>query len=699
MPSESRRGFLKLSAGAALAGGLLPQSIARALAIPAARRSGTIADVEHIVVFMQENRSFDHYFGHLRGVRGYNDRFPIPLPDGRPVWFQPRAEAPDQAVLPFHLDTATTNAQCLKGLDHSWTKSHAAIDAGRYGQWAIAKTGMTMGYYLRSDLPFHYALADAFTVCDQYFCSVPGQTHPNRFYLMTGMVDPTGSGGGPILDNNDIVDDRKLPPFTWTTYPERLQAAGISWQVYQQGLDFDELEGNFGTNILANFKQYIEAPPGSPLHQRAMSVRRLETLAEDVKADRLPQVSWILPPAAFSEHPRFTLAYGADFIARILDALTGNPAVWSKTVLLIMYDENDGLFDHVVPPQPPTPVLPGKSTVTTAGEIHDLVNPAHLPPYIADQLPYGLGPRVPMIAVSPWSKGGFVCSQVFDHTSVIRFIEARFGVMEPNITPWRRAVCGDLTSAFDFAGPPDAGRPVLPDTSGYRAMADAQSAIPIAPSVPGSFSGITPQEPGIRLARPLPYALQVDGRRAEVGFIIRFRNTGRQGTHFYVYSASHPGGPWRYTVEAGKELTESWATGTQGVDLSVYGPNGFFRRFGEPAAGRTLTVRAESDSKTGELWLHVANQTGAAIDCLVEDNAYGRDPRQHRLAAGQSLVDRWVLDYSHHWYDLGVTLAQEPGWSRRIAGHVETGRVGISDPAAIEPVLALAAPGHAAGSE
>jgi len=690
MAFSSRRDFLKLTAGAA-AGATLPASIARALAIPAARRTGTITDVEHIVVFMQENRSFDHYFGHLKGVRGYNDRFPIPLPNGNPVWFQPRPEAPDQAVLPFHLDTASTNAQCLKGLDHSWAKSQAAIDAGRYGQWVATKTGMTMGYHLRSDLPFHYALADAFTVCDQYFCSVPGQTHPNRFYLMTGMVDPTGAGGGPLLDNNDIIDDRKLPPFTWTTYPERLEAAGISWQIYQQGLDFDEQDGNYGTNVLANFQQFIDAPPGSPLHERAMTARRIETLAEDVKAGRLPQVCWILPPAAFSEHPHFTPAYGAAYTARILDALTANPAVWSKTVLLIMYDENDGLFDHVVPPQPPTPVLPGKSTVSTAGEIHDVVNPAHLPLYTADQLPYGLGPRVPMTVVSPWSKGGFVCSQVFDHTSVIRFIEARFGVVEPNITPWRRAICGDLTSAFDFSKP-DAMLPPLPDTSGYRAMADEQCRLPDPPLVPATANGIVPQEPGTKPARPLPYHLHVDGLADESAgtFALRFRNEGSQGAHFYVYSSSPDGGPRRYTVEAHKELTDTWSSGSHDYALAVYGPNGFFRRFAGRAVDQSLAVLTRYDPSSGDLLLSLTNPGSLSIACYVTDGVYGRAARHHRLAPGQTHVDRWTLSGSERWYDLTVSIDGKSGWSQRFAGHIETGNPSTTDPAAKAPVLTIA---------
>jgi len=698
MPAKTRRGFLKLAAGGTLAANLLPAAIARALAVPAARRTGTIADVEHIVVFMQENRSFDHYFGHLKGVRGYNDRFPTPLPNGLPVWFQPRQLQPGEPVLPFHLDTSSTSAQCLGALDHGWAKTQAAFDGGRYGRWPANKTDMTMGYHRRADIPFHYALADAFTVCDQYFCSLPGPTHPNRMYLMTGMIDPTGAGGGPLLDNNDIVDAPKLPPFTWTTYPERLEAAGISWQIYQQGLDFtDDYEGNYGTNVLANFQQFIDAPQGSSLQRRGMSIRTLDTLAEDVKADRLPQVSWILPPAAFSEHPHWTPAYGASYTARLLDALTGNPEVWSRTALLIMYDENDGFFDHVVPPQPPTPVLPGKSTVSTEGEIHEVVNAAHRPLYQPDHLPYGLGPRVPMTVVSPWSKGGFVCSQVFDHTSVIRFIEQRFGVMEPNISPWRRAICGDLTSAFDFSLP-DQSRPTLPDTSGYRAMTDEQCRTLAKPTVPAPDDApptIEPQEPGTRPARALPYDLRVESRTSviEQTVTLTFVNDGTQGAHFYVYALNRLDGPRRYTVEAGKSIEDAWSVADTDHDyaLAVYGPNGFYRRFmgtvGKDAVG--LDLKTGIDKATGTLQLTLTNLRFQVVTCRIVDRAYGAKPRIRQLGPGATILDRLDLAPSGHWYDLAVTLDGAPAWSRVLAGHVETGRASISDPAATAPVLMI----------
>lgn len=708
---NGRRRFLQSmaqTAGAAAALTLFPESIRRALAIPAASRTGTLRDVEHIVVFMQENRSFDHYFGHLSGVRGYNDRFPIPLPNGKPVWFQPSQHNPAQPVTPFHLNTQTTSAQCVGALDHSWYKTHAAFDAGRYDQWPANKTDLTMGYYQRADIPFHYALADAFTVCDHYFCSIPGSTHPNRAYLMTGTVDPSGTMGGPLLDNNDYVDN-DLPPayqlLSWTTYPERLDAAGISWRIYQQGLTWqDPMNGNYGTNILMNFPQFINAPQGSSLYERAMTVRSLDQLKADVLADKLPQVSWLLPPAAYSEHPKYTPAYGAEYTSQILDALTANPEVWSKTVLFIMYDENDGYFDHLVPPQPPTSRAQGLSTVTTDGEIHNVVNPGRGGHYTADNLPYGLGPRVPMTIVSPWTKGGFVCSQVFDHTSVIRFIESRFGVKETNLTPWRRTVCGDLTSAFDFRSP-DARMPALPDTSNYMSIADNQCSTLPAPTVPPTPAAIASQEPGVRRARALPYELHVNAhvRVESETLVMEFANTGEAGAHFYVYATNRSDGPWRYTVEARKSLRERFDLRVTGgvYAFKVYGPNGFMREFAGTVASATTgpgqrhgaraarpEIKASYDVANGNLVLRLVNRGDAPLELSIVDNAYGAHPRHVGLAPQSEAEQCWSLHANHHWYDLSVA-DETRTFVRRYAGHVETGHPSYTDPAAVAPVTSF----------
>ncbi|HDR9509242.1 phospholipase C, phosphocholine-specific [Burkholderia cepacia] len=701
MATHSRRDFLKFSAGlagATAATALLPESIRKALAIEPNTVTGTIQDVQHIVVFMQENRSFDHYLGHLSGVRGYNDRFPVTLPNGKPVWFQPRQEDKASVIAPFRYDTTDpgVNAQCIGGLPHTWATTHGAIDGGRADQWAMQKSNMTMGYHVRDDIPFHYALADAFTVCDNYFCSIPGNTHPNRMYLMTGMVDPLGTGGGPLLDNTDYIDNQfdkiKLPPFSWTTYPERLEQAGISWQVYQQGTGFDNFTGNYGTNMLACFNNFVNAPAGSSLQTRGMSTRPITQLKADVQANALPQVSWLLPPAAYSEHPKFTPLYGAYYLSTILDALTSNPDVWSKTVLLVMYDENDGFFDHVVPPQAPTLPGSGMSTVDVSLERHNVVTSTQTGTYTADNLPYGLGPRVPMFVVSPWSKGGFVCSQVFDHTSVLQFIEKRFGVMETNISPWRRAICGDLTSALDFSKS-DATLPTLPSTQAYVAQADLQCSRASSQTAPASTAQqvVTAQESGTRPARALPYELHVTGQLGAQGYALTFANTGTQGAHFWVYTGDATAMPRRYTVEAGKQLTDTWALDANGNYLvSVWGPNGYFRRFAGSAAADAAAkpeITACYDAANGDVYVTFANAGSSALTITATDVAYGGAARTLTIPAGQRVEAHWDLSCSSHWYDLQFAVAGNAGWMRRIAGHVETGKASITDPAAVAPTI------------
>ncbi|AYQ41557.1 phospholipase C [Burkholderia aenigmatica] len=702
MATHSRRDFLKFSAGlagATAATALLPESIRKALAIEPNSVTGTIQDVQHIVVFMQENRSFDHYLGHLSGVRGYNDRFPVTLPNGKPVWFQPRQEDKTSVIAPFRYDTTNpgVNAQCIGGLPHTWATTHGAIDNGRADQWAVQKSNMTMGYHVRDDIPFHYALADAFTVCDNYFCSIPGNTHPNRMYLMTGMVDPLGTGGGPLLDNTDYIDNQfdkiQLPPFSWTTYPERLEKAGISWQIYQQGTGFDNFTGNYGTNMLACFNNFVNAPAGSSLQTRGMSTRPITQLKADVQANALPQVSWLLPPAAYSEHPKFTPLYGAYYLSTILDALTSNPDVWSKTVLLVMYDENDGFFDHVVPPSAPTLPGSGMSTVDVSLERHNVVTSTQTGTYTADNLPYGLGPRVPMFVVSPWSKGGFVCSQVFDHTSVLQFIEKRFGVMETNISPWRRAICGDLTSALDFSKS-DATLPTLPSTQAYVAQADLQCSRASSQTAPASTAQqvVTAQEAGTRPARALPYELHVTGQLQAQGYALTFANTGTQGAHFWVYTGDPTAMPRRYTVEAGKQLTDTWALDANGNYLvSVWGPNGYFRRFAGSAAadaGAKPEITPCYDTANGDVYVTIANAGTGTLTVTATDVAYGGAARTLTVPAGQRVEAHWDLSCSSHWYDLQFVVAGNAGWTRRIAGHVETGKASVTDPAAVAPTIA-----------
>ena len=674
MTDVNRRRFLQIAGGAA-ATSLLSTSIARAAEIPAYHRTGTLADVEHIVVLIQENRSFDHYFGTLRGVRGFGDPRPVTLPSGKPVWYQSDGA---KDVLPFRPDADNLGLQFIQDLPHGWNDTHAAVNQGKYDKWVPAKSTTTMAYLTRDDIPFHYALADSFTICDAYHCSFMGSTDPNRYYAWTGYTGNDGVGGGPVLGNDEAG-------YSWTTYPERLEKAGVSWKIYQDigdGLDAagswgwipDAYRGNYGDNSLLYFNQYRTAKPGNPLYDKARTGTNakqgegfFDILKADVKAGKLPKVSWIAAPEAFCEHPNWPVNYGAWYIAQVLDALTANPEVWSKTALFITYDENDGFFDHVVPPYPPSSPAQGKSTVDFAGELYagGAAHPAG---------PYGLGQRVPMMVISPWSKGGWVCSEVFDHTSIIRFIERRFGVHEPNISPWRRSVCGDLTSAFDF-GRTDSAVPPLPDTAGYLPP-DRDRHPDYVPTVPAN-PALPKQEPGLRPARPLAYDLAADAHLAGGRLTLTFANHGRAGATFYVTSTS--GGPWTYTVQAGRSLSADLGAVTA-YDVAVHGPDGFVRRF-KGDAGSGVEVTACHDGRSGDVKLLYINESKVTAQLTVTDGYSKERPGAIVLRPGASVTRTVHTRATGGWYDVSVT--SDGGYLRRLAGHVGTGRPSTSDPANI----------------
>ena len=465
---------------------MLPASLEKVLAAPAPPALTSLRQIEHVIFHIQENRSFDHYFGTLRGVRGFDDPTAIKLSTGRSVLYQPDPVNPDAYELPFHLDTQTTSAAAVSDISHAWTVQHAAWNAGKMDGWLPAHRQAdgnvngprTMGYYTRADLPLHYALADAFTICDAYGCSVLGPTHPNRLYAYTGTIDPDGLNGGPVLTN-------AVPqPFTWTTTAERLQQAGIRWKVYQQA--------DSAGNALQWFKQFVDAPQSSPLYQNGMQVQSdvLQAFRDDVAADRLPQVSWIAQPGAVREHPPNLPASGAYFTHQLLDALASNPAVWAKSVVFLTYDENGGFFDHV-PPQ-----------VAPSGTAGEYVTVSPLPSASGGVAgPIGLGFRVPMLVISPWSQGGYVNHDVFDHTSMLRFLETRFGILETNISAWRRQTCGDLTSTLSLRRP----APTIWSVARLPSPGDSLQAQYIssqdlpAPSVPVPQS-VPHQEPGTRPA-------------------------------------------------------------------------------------------------------------------------------------------------------------------------------------------------------
>jgi phospholipase C len=411
-------------------------SLANAASIPASR----LNDIDHFIILMQENRSFDHYFGALRGVRGFSDATAATLPNGQSVFRQPDAVHPDGYVMPFRLDTSTTSAQRLHDLSHEWGPQHDCLNGGKMDGWLAAHRKadgvsgpLTMGYYTREDLPFYYALADAFTICDGYHCSLLGPTYPNRLYFMSASIDPGGTHGGPVL-NNGAINGRST--YRWETYPERLERAGISWQIHYDLVD------DYLMNVLRFFPPFQASNRQSQLFARGRRGEPFATFLENLRTGNLPQVTFVLAHAENTEHPSYFAAAGENYTHTILQALWSNPKVWARSAFILMYDENDGLFDHVVPPLPD----PG-----TAGEF-------------VDGRPIGLGFRVPCLIASPFSRGGYVCGDTFDHTSVLRLLEKRFGVEVPNLTPWRRATCGDLTSAFGFGEPARLDVPAFPET-------------------------------------------------------------------------------------------------------------------------------------------------------------------------------------------------------------------------------------------
>ncbi|WP_025761503.1 phosphocholine-specific phospholipase C [Dyadobacter tibetensis] len=268
---ESRREFIRkatLLTGAAGMMGSIPESIKKALAIDPAPGS-TYLDAEHIVVLMQENRSFDHAYGSLQGVRGFNDPRTIRLPNGNLAWMQ--TDAFGATHVPFRLNMRASNATWMGSLPHSWTDQVDARNKGLYDNWLIAKQPgnslykhmpLAQGYYNREDIPFYYALADAFTVGDQNFCSAMTGTTPNRLYLWTGTIRETPSTESYANVRNENVNDEREA--SWKTFPERLEDAGIPWRIYQNELSIrtgfegeeEEWLANFTDSPLEWFKQY-----------------------------------------------------------------------------------------------------------------------------------------------------------------------------------------------------------------------------------------------------------------------------------------------------------------------------------------------------------------------------------------------------------------------------------------------------------
>jgi phospholipase C len=836
---DSRRDFLKkaalLAAGSGLAG-VFP-AIQRAFAIDPAPGT-TFLDAEHVVILMQENRSFDHMYGMLRGVRGFNDPRAVNLPDGNPVWLQTNQSGATYA--PFRLNIKDTKSTWMGSLPHSRESQLAASNNGKHDRWLDAKHSdekeylhlpLTMGYYNRDDIPFYYALADAFTICDQNFCSSLTATEPNRVHLWTGGVRADQSIESFAYVRNDDMGYEKNLQMNWKTFPERLEERGISWRIYQNEIALPtgfEAEAaawlsNFDDNPIEYFSQYHvkfsrahrrflaqrdkllaseiaeseaktsrtdteekkltdkraeleqvrkdlatwtqEAFARLPsahqnIHRKAFTTNEahpdyrelskfiyrdgqeehqmhvpkgdvLYQFREDARSGNLPTVSWIVPPEKFSDHP-CSPWYGAWYLSETLDILTQNPGVWKKTIFILCYDENDGYFDHVPPYVPPHWNHPGTGKVSagidTSGEFvsekqeEEIRRREHEEGRGGLAGPIGLGFRVPLVIASPWSRGGYVCSHVFDHTSILRLLEKVLShktgqaLQESNISAWRRTVCGDLTTVFrpyngekielplaverePFLGIISRAqfRPV-PDN--YKKLSPAE--ITRAREQSGSVPWLPRQEKGNRRACALPYELEATGMLSadKKSFAVRLSAGNKffgllaSGAPFRIFAPGKSnmgnghfdtGRVWNYAVKSGDSLADEFVVADfeQGMyHLQIHGPNGFFRGFRGTAEDPLFEVRLEPAGNTEAVVLKlVSHDSRRAMVVMVDDAAYGGSPRSITLVASGKQDAALNLDGSHGWYDLRIRVQGSPDFEQRHAGHIETGRDSFSDPA------------------
>ncbi|MGZ0146964.1 phosphocholine-specific phospholipase C [Kribbella sp. WER1] len=700
MTDMSRRLVLGSVVGGA-AVSLLPPSLHTAMALPA--RRGGLRAIEHVIVLMQENRSFDHYFGTLRGVRGYGDHRPLRLRNGKSIFHQPKSGGGE--VLPFSLRKAAADAgrnpddiQYLDALAHEFADATQAWAGGWNDDWVQAKTAATMTHYERQDIPLQYELADTFTICDAYHCSVNGSTNPNRTYLWSGTV-----GNEPGTTERAVTNaayDYDHAGYEWTTYPERLEKAGVSWQIYQEWDNFTDNAVEYfrtfkdvGHRILANVpggyrttEEFYDKLFAKSDAERAIALQQLTAavdklpaadqklfrkamyrsepeslvprLRADIKAGTLPRVSWLVPSSVDSEHPgSSTPVASANLIYDVLDAIASDPDTWSKTVLFVNFDENDGYFDHVPPPVAPQPDS-GDSDDWYAGK------------------PIGLGPRVPMTVVSPWTVGGHVNSQVFDHTSVLRFLEEWTGVREPNISTWRRTACGDLTSTFDFdrsyrQPPVDKPAPVPPPIDRWHPSPPADQSLPV-------------QEPGRRPARALPYGPSVSGSVADGKLMLALSNHGAESAHFtiYPYGGELPA-PTHHDVHHPNPDKTPGTTPTLveipvdgPFELAVQGPNRFWAELAGSSAGAAAGLDVRIENRAGALQLHLVNTSRKQLTVKLNATNYGSKTTTLELRGKQSRPLFWPTDQG--WYDVEITTPDDPTYRRRLTAHLETGNPTIT---------------------
>jgi phospholipase C len=689
----SRRGMLKalgLLGGAAVLGGTTGAAFAGQAASGSQRETaaryvlpegfaGDISDLKHVVVLIQENRAFDHYYGALPGVRGFSDKQALRFQNGTDVFSQPNGSS---FVKPSRV---TTVAGTTTGLDHSYSGGLGAWSSGRYNNWIGAKGPATMQYVTGEEIPWQWSLASAYTICDAWHCSVMGPTTPNRLYHWTG----TSNG---VTDNGAESNGTRA----WQTYPEALQKAGVSWRIYvDNSNNGSSWVGDYTDNPIRGFATFttsgstatdaanrvdaVKNAQGTGLVWRAGSAPYAPTGAPNNDSDAnlnavlgdfiaacqpgaahpLPQVSWIVAPYGWTEHPSANPEHGAHFSNRVLQTLQSNPELWKSTLLIMTFDENDGYYDHVLPPYA-EPGTPGEYSGST---------------------PVGYGARVPAILVSPWTRGGWVNSETFDHTSILQFLETwttALGTpaLSTTITDWRRGISGDLTSALDFAHPV-VDIPSLPDTEALVQIARAGGIISTQVPPADKWEGGT--------LRPRPLSFHPHGTFEED------RETGTVTARLSL--AGGPAGktvslqafPDKYlpftntphTVSATAPAAYSWdAAAHDGrYAFTVYGPDGFVRSHAGtvlPAGQDNAGVpRVDVDLVTGGepvLGIALHNDGLEAVHYGLAANDFAGGTRSVWVHPGKTEKVTWPT--TDGYYDVIITADTGTGWQHRYAGRV-----------------------------
>lgn len=633
---------------------------------------GSINDVEHVIIFMQENRAFDHYYGSLKGVRGFNDRAHAGIQaTKRGIFYQPTDKKDlTKYKLPWHVVSQRTSATCMDAPEMGFEADIKMWNGGKMDSWNTAREqGMGMAYFNRDDLPYYYQLADEFTIGDQYYQSTFTATNPNRLFLFSG-----SNGRSANQTTNATIpldDDVPQEGFNWETLGEILERKGVSWKVYQE-LD------NFNDNAFEWFKNYREADKDSPLRIKGTShVHDLASaFAKDMDENKLPQVSIFVAQTVLSEHSNNHPAAGEDLTARLLVELKKRPEYFKKSAFILNYDEGGQYFDHHWTPNPPRSQEEGLSTVYVEDEIvTDRDN-------VKGRAPIGTGFRVPLIIVSPWTRGGHVVSEVFDHTSVLQFLEIRFDIKVKVISDWRRAIAGNLLSAFDFDNP-DYTFPDLPDTNSYVDDSIYQCDRLPKPQIPIEQT-VPTQENGVKPSRVLPYEFIVEDKVNENVLNLRIFAKGQSGGAFQLYDWKADNSiVKKYTIHSGAEINNEIVLNGE-YDLSLHGPNGFVRHFkGNSAAlsGSECYVETKYDSTLGKVLVDTFDKTEAgSCNFSVKDYVYHSFEDQKTLKSG-SHIEIDVND-SGNWYDFTVfnTDKDNVTYSRRFMGRIER-KGNTSDPA------------------